>query len=377
LVRRLLLTAVFAIGAAAIFPAAALAFPQANDSFSAAVVIEGTFGSRGGANFKATKEAGEPAHAGNAGGASLWYRWVAPENGEFAFTALDLSGLPSELAFDPLLAVYTGTSVDALTEIASNDDAIGFNSRVLFNAVAGTEYRVAVDGYAGDTGRFRLGWVKPPANDDFADAVVIDGRGGTTTGSNRGATEEEGERVHAGCGEASVWYRWTAPETEDVRFDTRGSNFDTTLAVYTGTAVDALSVVAENDDFGSLDSDLSFEATAGSTYAISVAGCGGSIGNFTLHWFHGAIILGTRNDDELVGTSGRDYIAAGRGNDVVRGLGGADFLAGNLGRDRLYGGGGNDRLNSRDGQRGNDVIFGGAGQDTASADRGDEIHGVP
>ena len=65
------LMAVVAIGAAAIFPTAALAYPQPNDSFSAPEMIEGTLGSRGGANFKATKEAGEPAHAGNAGGASL------------------------------------------------------------------------------------------------------------------------------------------------------------------------------------------------------------------------------------------------------------------------------------------------------------------
>jgi Ca2+-binding RTX toxin-like protein len=371
-VRQLLgyLAAVVAVGASAIFPTAAFAYPQANDSFSAAEVIQGRFGFTQGANFKATKEAGEPTHAGNAGGASLWYRWVAPEDGEVAFTAL-------AFGVDPLLAVYTGASVDALTEIASNDDWRGFDSRVVFDGVAGTEYQVAVDGYAGETGDFGLTWGMTPANDDFADAVVIDGRSGTTTGSNRGATEEEGERFHAGCGGASIWYQWTAPETEDVRFDTRGSNFDTTLAVYTGTAVDALTLVAQNDDFNSLNSDLSFEATAGSTYSIAVGGCGGETGNVTLHWYHGAIIGGTRNADILLGTSGRDYIDAGGGNDVVRGLGGADLLIGGGGGDRIYGGAGGDRLVSRDGRRGNDVIFGGDGRDTASADRGDEIHGVP
>src|SRR5262245_6392789 len=125
------------------FPSVAFAFPQANDSFAAAEVIEGEDGFASGENFKATKEAGEPAHAGNAGGAALWYRWVAVEDGEVAFRTFGFGELGP---FDTLLAVYTGASVDALTEIASNDDFLGFNSRVVFDGVAGTEYQIAVDG---------------------------------------------------------------------------------------------------------------------------------------------------------------------------------------------------------------------------------------
>jgi Ca2+-binding RTX toxin-like protein len=359
-----------AVGVALVVPSVALGYPQANDSFSAAEVIEGTPGSTFGESFKATKEAGEPVHAGNPGGASLWYRWVAPENGEFAFATEGFD-------FDTLLAVYTGTGVAALTEIASNDDWIRFDSRVAFDAIAGTEYRVAVDGYAGSTGGFSLSWMRTPVGDEFADAVAIDGRSGTATGSNLGATEEPGEPLHAGCGSASIWYEWTAPATERVRFDTRGSRFDTTLAVYTGAAVDALTVIAANDDFASLESDVSFQATAGSSYSIAVAGCGRDQGNVTLHWYPGAIIFGTKNADSLAGTPGRDYIDARRGNDVVRGLGGADFIVGGAGDDRLFGGRSNDILDSRDRRRGNDLVSGGAGQDTAHTDQGDRVRGVP
>ena len=61
--------------------------------------------------------------------------------------------------FDTLLAVYIGTSVDALTEVASDDDGgPGLTSRVVFSATGGTTYRIAVDGYGGDEGNLVLSW---------------------------------------------------------------------------------------------------------------------------------------------------------------------------------------------------------------------------
>ena len=44
----------------------------ANDNFSAAQTISGGQGTTNGTNIRATKETGEPNHAGNAGGASVW-----------------------------------------------------------------------------------------------------------------------------------------------------------------------------------------------------------------------------------------------------------------------------------------------------------------
>ena len=95
------------------------AAPPDNDNFSAAIVLRAATGSYFGANQEATKETGEPLHAGNAGGASVWYRWVAPSTGVATFDTFG-SG------FDTVLAVYTGPSVDALTPVASNDDALGW-----------------------------------------------------------------------------------------------------------------------------------------------------------------------------------------------------------------------------------------------------------
>lgn len=124
----------------------------ANDNFANATSISGTSGSATGSNVGATKETGEPNHAGNAGGASVWYTWTAPKGGTYTVDTFGSS-------FDTLLAIYTGGSVSSLTQVAANDDAgTGVTSSVSFVATAGTVYRIAVDGHDGQTGSLNLHW---------------------------------------------------------------------------------------------------------------------------------------------------------------------------------------------------------------------------
>ncbi|MBK7998771.1 MAG: metallophosphoesterase, partial [Verrucomicrobia bacterium] len=120
------------------------------------------------------------------------------------------------------------------------------------------------------------------ANDNFADAIVLNGPIATTTGSNVGATKPFG----GGAGEpsippqslgtfggASVWWRWTATASGTTTVDTEGSSFNTLLGIYTGTAVNQLTLAASNDDFeGNPWSKVTFEAVAGTTYNIMVDG---------------------------------------------------------------------------------------------------------
>lgn len=65
----------------------------------------------------------------------------------------------------------------------------------------------------------------PPANDNFAAAIVVGGESGSITGSNVAATLEDGEQpIQDHRGGASVWYRWTVPTTGSYRFDTCDAN---------------------------------------------------------------------------------------------------------------------------------------------------------
>jgi hypothetical protein len=124
--------------------------------------------------------------------------------------------------------------------------------------------------------------------DAFAGAPPLPGAVGTISGSTIGSTAETGEPNHAGASTPvhSVWCKWTAPASAPMRFDTTGSSFDTTLAVYTGSAVNALSVVASNNNIAAttLQSRVTFNAVSGTTYMIAIAGASGATGNYVLNW---------------------------------------------------------------------------------------------
>jgi hypothetical protein len=132
--------------------------------------------------------------------------------------------------------------------------------------------------------------VIPPAplNDNFINATTILGGVGGANGTNESGTKEPGEPNHAqNEGGASVWYNWTAPSTGTATFDTTGSSYDTTLAAYTGSSVNALTLLAENDDIvlgQNVQSHITFPTVAGVTYRIAVDGFDGSTGTITLNW---------------------------------------------------------------------------------------------
>lgn len=112
-----------------------------NDYFTNRTTISANPATVFGNNYFATKEPGEPNHANNPGGRSLWWRWTAPANG-----TLQLNTVGS--TFVALLAAYEGSSVDNLTRLASNNGANGDGfARLSFTVLAQTEVQIAVDGY--------------------------------------------------------------------------------------------------------------------------------------------------------------------------------------------------------------------------------------
>src|SRR5205809_587634 len=64
--------------------------------------------------------------------------------------------------FDTVLAVYLGSSLTNLKEVVSNDDFGGdMISVVIFRAIAGETYQIAVDGFLGASGTISL-YLSPP-----------------------------------------------------------------------------------------------------------------------------------------------------------------------------------------------------------------------
>lgn len=259
---------------------AAHAVAPSNDSFATPRQLASSLGLVRGSNLDASKEAGEPDHAGVLGNKSVWYRWTAPRAGRVVFR-MDLTEEPT---FDSLLAVYQGDSVDALRTVASNDDVVpgSWAGRLAFTARAGSTYRVAVDGVSGKSGRFLLSWAMRPANDNFSAATRNAGASGLVRSDTSLATREVGEPRGQ---RRSVWYRWTAPRHGDVVLSTSGSLFDTKLFVYTGRTLGSLVLGAQNDDFREgVTSRVRLRVREGRSYRIAVTGFYGASGPMVLRW---------------------------------------------------------------------------------------------
>ncbi|MFQ5424871.1 MAG: M12 family metallo-peptidase, partial [Phycisphaerae bacterium] len=131
-------------------------------------------------------------------------------------------------------------------------------------------------------------------NDNCASATAIgDGTFAfTTVGSNT-----DGPALPASCEEGfglafvnDVWFLYTASCTGNATASLCGSGYDTRMAVYNAPCVGAL--VACNDDFCTLQSEVTFAVTGGVDYLIRVGGFGGA-GTGTLVTSCAGVPIGT------------------------------------------------------------------------------------
>ncbi|MFZ4774868.1 MAG: putative Ig domain-containing protein, partial [Terrimicrobiaceae bacterium] len=150
-----------------------------NDNFASRVALTGTTANAIGSNFDATTETGEPEFGMGASYRSVWWKWIPSET---ANVTIDTAG--SDL--DTFLGVATGSAVNDLVPVASNDDTGGtFQSAVSFTAVAGTEYQIKVDCSpgSGSEGRISLQIAQ-----DVRRVAVSPTSGGTASGGGASAT---------------------------------------------------------------------------------------------------------------------------------------------------------------------------------------------
>ena len=254
----------------------------ANDAFTNAMVISNRVETVFSSTSCATRELNEPTHPGTRATNSVWFRWRAPYSGNVVMTT-------EGSTLDTVIAVYTGTSLANLASVANarNDDANSDleTSHVSFTVVSNTVYHVAVAGYNTGQGGVALN-INPSGNDLFTDYLALAGASGTVWGRNTMARREAGEPVPPGPrGTNSVWFCGQAPVSGLLRFDTEGSNFDTLLAVYTGSRITNLVLITSDNDSGTnKTSRLYFQAEAGTNYWIAVDGVDGQSGFYRLNW---------------------------------------------------------------------------------------------
>jgi hypothetical protein len=272
-----------------LLPSAAGAAVPANDDFDNAVVLVGDSATASGTIEGATKQSGEPDHAGVIGGTSVWYRWKAPRSG--------LIRAVVQSNFDTLVGVYAGSAVGSLAEVGSDSKRVFELTEARFRAAGGAEYWIAVDAAAGGgSGGFVLeleNTSTQPANDNFAQPKPFTDLGGNATviGSSEGAGREVGEPAHGGSSTgASVWFSWTAHRNGITRVYPCSGSFHPLIDVYSGTTLNSLTAIGTPGNIGpgapicrlGGRGGASFPAIAGQTYAIAVDGTNGDWGSFGL-----------------------------------------------------------------------------------------------
>ncbi|HXJ74152.1 MAG TPA: delta-60 repeat domain-containing protein, partial [Candidatus Dormibacteraeota bacterium] len=121
-----------------------------NDDFEARIALDGTDITTEGSNVGATRQPFEPFALDQRAGGTVWWSWRASRSGEASISTFGSD-------FDTMLAVYTGDSVDRLRWVGEDDDSGGsLTSRLVFPALAGEVYQIAVSGFGG------YSWQVPP-----------------------------------------------------------------------------------------------------------------------------------------------------------------------------------------------------------------------
>ncbi len=284
----------------------------ANDDFARAIRLEGTNLTVLATNWGATTESKEAVDSYH-NGRTLWWAWTAPRDGRLmidtagssmvpvgyydllapipanlsssievaalsAFTTgIAIIGIPPPLTNQhlALVMVSTGNTLTNLTLIGQNiarriptirpDDPV---NRFAVPVLAGLTYRLCLDSLNGRAGvgsmNLHFEAAPRPANDQFADRTVLVGSSNQVNGTMLAATREPNEPSH-GLGPTSrtLWWSWIAPAngTACVR-----ANYGRTLAVYTGSSLPGLRLVARGQN------EVAFHAAVGTTYQIVLAG---------------------------------------------------------------------------------------------------------
>ena len=126
----------------------------------------------------------------------------------------------------------------------------------------------------------------PFANAFTARGEIL-GLTGVGAGDNINANTEPYEpRHHPGArNRRTVWLKWTAPDYGRMTVNTAGSAFDSILAAYTGASLNALQLVANDDDNGGYENArITFYAHAGTTYSFVVSSANRDGGSIVFAW---------------------------------------------------------------------------------------------
>lgn len=261
--------------------------PPNNDGFAAPLplVLGETITNR---VIAATLEPGET-WLNNKG--TLWYSWTAPSTGTFVFDA-------AGAMYDTDLHVFTGNELTNLTTVAAHRDFVT-STAIAFRAEAGTAYRFSVGLMLVPFEKIIRASIFPGhPNDDISNPSLLSGLFVSWTNTTYGSTLEQGEDPLSGnFFRASIWARWTAPETGRFRIIPQPYG-DVEISVFRGNSLATLQKVST-----AIPYSVFFDADAGTSYLLRIASSYDKMSSFIMRLGPVAPNETSTNAIELAGTN--------------------------------------------------------------------------
>jgi hypothetical protein len=249
---------------AVVLPGVAHADPPSNDDFDASTVISAL-------PFSVQQDTSEATGASDdAGwcqgpdlGGTVWFSFTPTED-------VVLRASTAGSGYETVLSASTGTRGNL--QQVPGACSVSFAATVTFLASAGTTYHFMISGFfeSGGALSFALDAAAVAPNDNFADAEPLTALPSTRQPDLSTASAEPAEpssRCAFGTPARSVWYTFTSAQAVSVLAEI--DDFFAALSVYTGsTLADLREVTCVRGSFGS----AVFRADPGVTYYISVNG---------------------------------------------------------------------------------------------------------
>ena len=282
--------------------------PPANDMWADAEVLSTTVpGSTSGTTKDATTEEGESYSSAQ----SVWYKFTPSVSGSYSFkipgASLVGQGTSGEYAQVNLWDATGWTTLvdldfsDQINNMSADTDFPDQDALMVEVLTAGTPYYIQVyspldlssGGFNHRVLDFDLEWdfFPAPANDDFADFILISGASGSQDFNTAASTFETagGEPLSYYWNDpqtqGTVWLKWVCPTTGDYKFEVQtledpgSTNVTYDLAIWTGTALNALTTVVRNwageetllTTQKGAGTAVGFHGVSGTTYWIQIA----------------------------------------------------------------------------------------------------------
>jgi hypothetical protein len=233
----------------------------ANDSLSGAVPVTGFRSTARFSSVAATTEALDPVRF-EGDTRSVWYAWKAPADGIATVTTPNRQGATALGAF----VVRTNGTVFLESAAAASGSSVG---AIEFYARGGTTYHLLIAADHEETGMLSVSL--RPANDAFQHRGEPTGYSAERTFHLAGGGLEPNEPAIPNLtftNLSSAWWSWIAPASGTAHIETSSPTGRVALTVFSGTNLNSLSVVSQNEGAATLEA----EVTEGKTYHIRLIG---------------------------------------------------------------------------------------------------------